>query len=148
MSSIPPAPRGVRQIEDTFDIDANSILNVSACDKTTGKSNGITITNDKGRLSREEIERMVQDAEKYKGEPNVIPLVATTKPPFLAGVVHKEEIGRRSWGLRKGEVCGRSCGGVVFEMRQLTPRVRKDEVRGTSSFWLLSLGAMESRRTE
>ena len=52
----------------TFDIDANDILNVSAEDKTTGKKNKITITNDKGRLSKEEIERMVHEAEKYKGE--------------------------------------------------------------------------------
>ena len=68
LSGIPPAPRGVPQIEVTFDIDANGILNVSASDKTTGKSNRITITNDKGRLSKEEIERMVQEAEKYKAE--------------------------------------------------------------------------------
>merc|ERR1712000_714311 len=65
LSGIPPAPRGVPQIEVTFDIDANGILNVSAVDKSTGKLNKITITNDKGRLSKEEIERMVQDAEKY-----------------------------------------------------------------------------------
>jgi len=68
LSGIPPAPRGVPQVEVTFDIDANGILNVSAADKTTGKSNRITITNDKGRLSKEEIERMVNDAEKYKAE--------------------------------------------------------------------------------
>jgi len=68
LSGIPPAPRGVPQIEVTFDIDANGILNVSASDKTTGKSNRITITNDKGRLSKEEIERMVSEAEKYKSE--------------------------------------------------------------------------------
>ena len=68
LSGIPPAPRGVPQIEVTFDMDANGILNVSASDKTTGKSNRITITNDKGRLSKEEIERMVNEAEKYKAE--------------------------------------------------------------------------------
>jgi len=68
LSGIPPAPRGVPQIEVTFDIDANGILNVSAQDKSTGKQNKITITNDKGRLSKDEIERMVQDAEKYKAE--------------------------------------------------------------------------------
>jgi heat shock protein 1/8 len=66
LSGIPPAPRGVPQIEVTFDIDANGILNVSAQDKSTGKQNKITITNDKGRLSKEDIERMVNDAEKYK----------------------------------------------------------------------------------
>jgi L1 cell adhesion molecule like protein len=68
LTGIPPAPRGVPQIEVTFDIDANGILNVSACDKSTGKQNKITITNDKGRLSKEEIERMVNDAEKYKDD--------------------------------------------------------------------------------
>ncbi|XP_064112971.1 heat shock cognate 71 kDa protein-like [Macrobrachium nipponense] len=68
LSGIPPAPRGVPQIEVTFDIDANGILNVSAADKSTGKENKITITNDKGRLSKEEIERMVQEAEKYKAD--------------------------------------------------------------------------------
>merc|ERR1719393_963524 len=68
LSGIPPAPRGVPQIEVTFDIDANGILNVSAEDKSTGNKNKITITNDKGRLSKEEIERMVNEAEKYKQE--------------------------------------------------------------------------------
>ncbi|XP_045207363.1 heat shock cognate 71 kDa protein [Mercenaria mercenaria] len=68
LTGIPPAPRGVPQIEVTFDIDANGILNVTACDKSTGKENKITITNDKGRLSKEEIDRMVNDAEKYKAE--------------------------------------------------------------------------------
>ncbi|XP_067426383.1 heat shock 70 kDa protein 1 [Thunnus thynnus] len=68
LTGLPPAPRGVPQIEVTFDIDANGILNVSAVDKSTGKENKITITNDKGRLSKEEIERMVQDGEKYKAE--------------------------------------------------------------------------------
>jgi len=66
LTGIPPAPRGVPQIEVTFDIDANGILNVSAADKASGRENKITITNDKGRLSKEEIERMVNDAEKYK----------------------------------------------------------------------------------
>ncbi|AOW00977.1 YALIH222S04e31626g1_1 [Yarrowia lipolytica] len=68
LSGIPPAPRGVPQIEVTFDVDANGILNVSAVEKGTGKTQQITITNDKGRLSKEEIERMVNDAEKYKDE--------------------------------------------------------------------------------
>merc|ERR1712126_572924 len=68
LTGIPPAPRGVPQIEVTFDIDANGILNVSAMDKSTGKENKITITNDKGRLSKEDIEKMVNDAEKYKAE--------------------------------------------------------------------------------
>lgn len=68
LSGIPPAPRGVPQIEVTFDLDANGIMNVSAVEKGTGKSNKIVITNDKGRLSKEEIERMLAEAEKYKAE--------------------------------------------------------------------------------
>ena len=68
LSGIPPAPRGVPQIEVTFDVDANAILNVTAVDKSSGKSNKITITNDKGRLSKEDIEKMVNDAEKYKAD--------------------------------------------------------------------------------
>jgi len=68
LDGIPPAPRGVPQIEVTFDIDANGILNVSAQDKSTGKSNQITITNEKGRLSQSEIDRMVNEAEKYAAE--------------------------------------------------------------------------------
>ncbi|XP_063605152.1 heat shock 70 kDa protein cognate 4-like [Penaeus indicus] len=66
LSGIPPAPRGVPQIEVTFDVDANGILNVTAVDKSTGKENKITITNDKGRLSKEEIDRMVNEAESYR----------------------------------------------------------------------------------
>ncbi|CAO2586681.1 Heat shock-related 70 kDa protein 2 [Lemmus lemmus] len=68
LTGIPPAPRGVPQIEVTFDIDANGILNVTAADKSTGKENKITITNDKGRLSKDDIDRMVQEAERYKSE--------------------------------------------------------------------------------
>merc|ERR1719394_2132129 len=70
LAGIPSAPGGVPQVEVTFDIDANGILNVSACDRSTGKQNKITITNDKGRLSKEEIERMVNDAERFKDEDN------------------------------------------------------------------------------
>ena len=68
LTGIPPAPRGVPQIEVTFDIDANGILKVSALDKTSGKSGNITITNDKGRLSQSDIERLVREAEQYKAE--------------------------------------------------------------------------------
>lgn len=68
LEGIPPAPRGVPQIEVTFDIDANGIMNVSAVDKGTGKENKITITNDKGRLSKDDIERMVNEAERFKDE--------------------------------------------------------------------------------
>lgn len=68
LDGIPPMPRGMPQVEVVFDIDSNGILNVSATEKSTNKTNKITITNDKGRLSAEEIERMVAEAEKYKDE--------------------------------------------------------------------------------
>ena len=68
LTGIPPAPRGVPKIEVSFDIDANGILNVSAKDQSTGRTNAITITNDTGRLSKADIDRMVADAEKYKKE--------------------------------------------------------------------------------
>jgi len=65
LDGIPPAPRGVPQIEVTFDVDSNGILNVSAIDKGTNKKNTITITNDKGRLSKDDIDRMVDEANQY-----------------------------------------------------------------------------------
>ncbi|XP_059482334.1 heat shock protein 68-like [Neocloeon triangulifer] len=68
LTGIPPAPRGIPKIEVTFDLDANGILNVSAKDESSGRSQQITIRNDKGRLSKEEIDRMLNDAEKYKDE--------------------------------------------------------------------------------
>merc|ERR1719506_2260152 len=68
LDGIPPAPRGVPQIEVTFDLDANGIMNIQAKDKASGKESQITITNDKGRLSQEEIERMVKEAEKFSAE--------------------------------------------------------------------------------
>jgi len=71
LDGIPPMPRGVPQIEVSFDVDANGILNVSAAEKSTGKSNKITITNDKGRLTKEEIERMVEEAEKHAADDKV-----------------------------------------------------------------------------
>lgn len=70
LTGIPPAPRGVPQIEVTFDIDANGILNVSAKDKSTGNVNKITISNNRETLSKEEIDRMVNEAERYKEEDN------------------------------------------------------------------------------
>jgi heat shock protein 5 len=65
MSGIPPAPRGTPQVEVTFEIDENSLLTVGAHEKGTGKQESITITNDTGRLTKEEIDKMVEDAEKF-----------------------------------------------------------------------------------
>jgi len=106
LSGIPPAPRGVPQIEVTFDIDANGILNVSALDKATNKSNKITITNDKGRLSKDEIDKMVRDAEDYAEDDKtakdrveaknglesfVYTLRNTIKDEKVAGVLNEED---------------------------------------------------------
>ncbi|CAF4320762.1 unnamed protein product, partial [Adineta steineri] len=71
LSGIPPAPRGVPQIEVTFDLDANGVLNVSAVDKSSGRENKITITNDNARLTQAEIEHMITDAEKLKSEDKI-----------------------------------------------------------------------------
>ena len=68
LDGIPLMPRGQPQIDSTFDIDANGVLNVSAIEKSTGKESKIAIANDKGRLSHDEIERMITEAEKYKAE--------------------------------------------------------------------------------
>ena len=68
LKGIPPLPRGVPQIEISYDLDANGILTVSACEKSTGKSDSITVTNDKGRLSKEDIDKMLADAEKFKDD--------------------------------------------------------------------------------
>lgn len=82
LEGIPPAPRGVPQIEVSFDLDANGILSVSAVEKGTGKKSNITIKNDKGRLSNEEIERMVAEAEKYKEQDNAKRELVETKNEF------------------------------------------------------------------
>ena len=74
LDGIPPAPRGVPQVEVSFDIDANGIMNVTAVEKGTGKSKDITIKNDNNRLSQDDIDRMVREAEKYKEEDNKLNL--------------------------------------------------------------------------
>merc|ERR1712070_58028 len=82
MTGIPPAPKGVPQIEVTFEIDENSILTVSGADKGTGKKETITITNDKGRLTKEEIEQMIKDSEKYEAEDKAIKEKIDTRNQF------------------------------------------------------------------
>jgi L1 cell adhesion molecule like protein len=72
LTGIPPAPRGVPQIEVTFDVNADGIMNVSAQDKSTGNVKKITIKNEKGRLSQDEIDRMVSDAEKFKDQDEAV----------------------------------------------------------------------------
>ena len=72
LSGIPPAPRGTPQIEVTFDVDENSILTVSAVEKATGKSEKIVVTNDSGRLSKEEIERMLKEAKEFEEQDKLV----------------------------------------------------------------------------
>lgn len=79
MEGIPPMPRGQPQIEVSFDVDTNGILNVSAVEKSTGKSQSITIKNDKGRMTQEEIDRLVAEAEKYKAEDDAMKLTIEAK---------------------------------------------------------------------
>mmetsp|Transcript_86601 Transcript_86601/g.232205 ORF Transcript_86601/g.232205 Transcript_86601/m.232205 type:complete len:637 (-) Transcript_86601:114-2024(-) len=82
LDGIPPAPRGVPQIEVSFDIDANGIMNVAARDKASGRSSNVTITNDRGRLSKQQIEKMVQEAEQMKEEDEKLRDRITTRNEF------------------------------------------------------------------
>lgn len=82
LEGIPPMPRGVPQIEVTFDVDANCILNVSAVEKSTGKEKSITINNDKNRLSKEDIEKMVQEAERFRAEDDALKSKIDAKNAF------------------------------------------------------------------
>jgi molecular chaperone DnaK (HSP70) len=72
LTGIPPMPRGTPQIEITYDVDANGILNVSAVEKSSGKAEKITITNDKNRLSKDDIEKMINEAERFKDDDNKV----------------------------------------------------------------------------
>ncbi|GJP76603.1 hypothetical protein CLOP_g7023 [Closterium sp. NIES-67] len=113
LSGIPPAPRGVPQITVMFDIDANGILNVSAEDKTTGRKDKITITNDKGRLSKGEIERLVQEAERYKEEDEQVLVVGWGEMSPWVVLAVLELVGR---GLRLRKLIR---GGVEDEQKEL-----------------------------
>jgi len=86
LEGIPPAPRGVPQIEVTFEIDENSIMNVTAVDKGKGTSKNITITNDRSRLSKEDIERMVEEAKKNEKEDEKILKRVTAKNALEAAI--------------------------------------------------------------
>ena len=92
LDGIPPMPRGQPQIEVSFDVDANGILNVNAIEKSSGKEQKITITNDKGRLSKEEIEKMVEDAEKYKMEDEKVKMLIESKNKLESYVFNLESI--------------------------------------------------------
>ena len=101
LENIPPAPRGIPQIEVTFDMDADGIMNVEALEKSSGKKENITIKNDKGRLTKEDIEEMVNNAEKYKDEDNKIKLLIEAKNNLemvlyqTKGMIENEDIKKK-----------------------------------------------------
>merc|ERR1712070_229954 len=101
LGGIPPAPRGQPQIEVTFEIDSNGILNVGAEDKATGKSEKITITNDKGRLTEEQIEKMIKEAEQFAGEDKKVKERVDAKNAF-DGYVHSMRSAVEGSGENKG----------------------------------------------
>merc|ERR1712096_534197 len=101
MTGIPPAPRGTPQIEVTFEVDSNGILNVSAHDKATGKKEAITITNDKGRLSQEEIDRMIQEAEQFADEDQKVKERVDAKNGF-ENYLHSMKVAVEGSGDNKG----------------------------------------------
>merc|ERR1712029_1276294 len=101
LGGIPPAPRGQPQIEVTFEIDSNGILNVGAEDKGTGKSEKITITNDKGRLTEEQIEKMIKDAEMYADEDKKVRERVDAKNAF-DGYLHSMRGAAEGSGDNKG----------------------------------------------
>ena len=88
LNGIPPMPRGIPQIEVTYDVDANGILNVSACEKSTGKEQKITITNDKGRLSDDDIQRMVDEADSFKEQDDLMRKKVDSKNNFENMIYH------------------------------------------------------------
>lgn len=92
LEGIPPGPRGVPQIEVTFDIDANGILNVSAVEKNTGTKQTITISNDTGRLSKEDIERMVEEAEKFKEDDEKVRQVVDARNKFEGMIANTKQV--------------------------------------------------------
>merc|ERR1712124_55765 len=101
MTGIAPAPRGVPQIEVTFEIDSNGMLNVGAEDKGTGKSEKITITNDKGRLTEEQIEKMIKEAEQFAEEDKKVKERVDAKNAF-DGYMHSMKSAVEGSGENKG----------------------------------------------
>merc|ERR1712190_653650 len=101
LGGIPPAPRGQPQIEVTFEIDSNGILNVGAEDKGTGKKEAITITNDKGRLTEEEIEKMIREAEEFAEEDKIVKERVDAKNAF-DGYLHSMRSAAEGSGENKG----------------------------------------------
>merc|ERR1740121_882952 len=101
LGGIPPAPRGQPQIEVTFEIDSNGILNIGAEDKGTGKSEKITITNDKGRLTEEQIEKIIKEAEQFADEDKKVKERVDAKNAF-DGYIHSMRSATEGSGENKG----------------------------------------------
>jgi len=101
LTGLPPAPRGQPQIEVTFEIDSNGILNVGAHDKGTGKKEAITITNDKGRLTEDQIERMIKEAEEFADEDKKVKERVDAKVAF-EGYLHSLKTAAEGSGDNKG----------------------------------------------
>jgi L1 cell adhesion molecule like protein len=131
LSGIPPAPRGKPQVEVTFDLDANGILQVSAVDKTTGKVNKITITNDKGRLSKEEVDAMIKKAEEMADEDKLVKERVEAKNELehytynLKQSLTEDEVKAKITPENR-EVVEEACDAVIVFM-EINPNASKEE---------------------
>uniref|UniRef100_A0A8C6F547 Heat shock cognate 71 kDa protein n=1 Tax=Monodon monoceros TaxID=40151 RepID=A0A8C6F547_MONMO len=118
LTGVPPSPHGVPQIEVTFDNDANGILNVSAVGKSTGKENKITITNDKGHLSKEDIERMVQEAEKYKTEDEKQRGKVSSKNSLESYAFNVKATRRKNLNINQQKELEKVCNPIITKLYQ------------------------------
>lgn len=127
LDGIPPMPRGVPQVEVIFDMDANGILNVSAVEKSSGKTNKITITNDKGRLSKEEIDRMVAESEKYQKEDDAIKEKIEAKQKLEAYSYQMKEQSKDNLELQeKIKVAEELCSDTDLKEKEIYESLQKE----------------------
>jgi L1 cell adhesion molecule like protein len=127
LDGIPPMPRGVPQVEVIFDMDANGILNVSAVEKSSGKTNKITITNDKGRLSKEEIDRMVAESEKYQKEDDAIKEKIEAKQKLEAYAYQMKEQGKDNTILQeKIKLAEELCSNTDLKEKEIYDNLQKE----------------------
>lgn len=124
LAGIPPAPRGTPQIDVTFDLDANGILNVSAVEKSAGKSEKITITNDTGRLTKAQIEKMVADAERYKAEDD-------KQHQRMAA---KNKLEQAVYGVKQGIAEGKAPAGLESLVNETTKWIDANGSASTDEF--------------
>ena len=127
LDGIPPMPRGVPQVEVIFDMDSNGILNVSAVEKSSGKTNKITITNDKGRLSKEEIERMIAESEKFQKEDDAIKEKIDAKQKLEAYTYQMKEQGKDNTEIKeKIKVAEELCLNPELKEKEVYENVQKE----------------------